>query len=116
MVGRKQPNHGCRIESGQQECGKPNRRCGVAPDWLSDDLLFLQLLQLALNRRPQVIVGYDPELLIFRERLKALDCLLNHALLAVQREQLLGHALAAQRPEARTASTSENNGIKVETI
>ena len=83
-------------------------------DGLGDDLLLLQLLQLANDRVAQIFVGDDPELLRLGQRLQALDRLLDHALLAVERQQLLGHALAAQRPEARAASTGENDGIKVE--
>src|SRR5580698_3577577 len=114
VVGREQPDHCCRIESGQQKCGKSNRGRGIASDRLSHNLLLLQLLELAKNLRTQVIVGNNPELLVFRERLKTLDRLLDHALLAVQWQQLLGHTLAAEWPEARTASTGENDGIKVE--
>ena len=42
--------------------------------------------------------------------------LLNHRLLAVERQQLLGALLAAQRPEARAAPSSQNYGIEIRVL
>src|SRR5438132_451673 len=39
--------------------------------------------------------------------------LLNHGLLAIQREQLLSTPLAAQRPKTCAAASSEDHGIKL---
>jgi len=44
---------------------------------------------------------------------RALYRLLNHGLVAIQRQQLLGTAFAAERPEARAAPSSENDGIEL---
>jgi hypothetical protein len=41
------------------------------------------------------------------------DGLLDHAVLAVEREQLFGSTLTAERPEARAPATGENYGIEV---
>ena len=45
------------------------------------------------------------------ELAKSRHRLLDHSLLAVEREQLLGAFLAAQRPEARAAPSSQNYRI-----
>ena len=39
--------------------------------------------------------------------------LLDHGLLAVEREQLLGPTLPAQRPEAGAAAAGQNHGIEI---
>ena len=39
--------------------------------------------------------------------------LLDHGLLAVERQQLLGATLPAQRPEARAASAGKNHGMEI---
>jgi hypothetical protein len=47
------------------------------------------------NCRPQIFVGNDPELFSRGELQKPRDGLLDHRLLAVKREQLLGALLPA---------------------
>ena len=42
--------------------------------------------------------------------------LLDHRLLAVERQQLLGPLLAAQRPETRAATASQNHGIEIRVL
>jgi hypothetical protein len=61
----------------------------------------------------QVVIGDDPETAGRGHGCEARDGLLDHGLLAVERKQLLGAALAAQRPEARAAAAGENYGIEV---
>ncbi len=69
--------------------------------------------KLAQNLAPQMLVGDDPETRRRSQRQQTRDRLLNHGLLAVERQQLLGPALPAQRPEARAAAASENHGMEV---
>src|SRR5580692_2341819 len=114
MVRREQAEYSTGIEPSQQERRKPDRRGRIAADRLGDDLPLLQFLQLTKNGVAQIFIRDDPEILVLCERLQPLDRLLDHAFLAVERQQLLGHALAAQRPEARATSTCENDGIEVE--
>ena len=47
------------------------------------------------------------------QRREARDRLLDHGLLAVEREQLLGALFAAERPEAGAAATGQDYGIEV---
>ena len=47
------------------------------------------------------------------KRQQARDRLLDHGLLAVERQQLLGALLAAQRPEARAAAAGKDHGIEI---
>src|SRR6185437_3213339 len=61
----------------------------------------------------EVVVGDDPELLSARGRQQTRDCLLNHGLLAIERKQLLGAFLAAERPEARATPAREDYRVKV---
>ena len=65
------------------------------------------------------MAGRRSSLVMIQKRLgaamgsKARDGLLDHGVLAVEREQLLGAALAAQRPEARAAAASQDHGIEM---
>src|SRR5271157_676633 len=86
MIGRKHSDNSSGIAPRQKKSRQANRRGRVSSRRFGDDLLLLQALELAHNRIAQIFVGNDPE--------------------------LLGHALAAQRPEARAASAGENHGIK----
>src|SRR5262249_18301942 len=56
--------------------------------------------------------GDDPESLLFPQRQQALHRLLNHGLLAVQRQHLFGQPAAAARPETGPAASSQNHGIE----
>ena len=47
------------------------------------------------------------------QRQQPRDRLLDHGLLAVERQQLLGPTLPAQRPEAGAAPAGENHGMEV---
>ncbi len=113
VVGRKQAEHRVGIAAQQDERRQPDCGRGIAPGRLGDDLVARQLRQLLGDRRAQVGVGDDPKMLAVGERQQALDRLLDHAVAGViEREQLLGAALAAQRPEARAASASEDDGME----
>ena len=69
---------------------------------------------LASDRRAQIVVGDDPEVLRLRQRQQAIKGFLDHALVAVQREELLGLALAADGPEPRAAASSEDDRIELD--
>jgi len=61
----------------------------------------------------QIAIRDDPETAVRSHRREARDRLLDHGLLAVERQQLLGPALATQRPEARAAATGQNHRIEM---
>ena len=113
MVGRKHPDDRIGIAALQQKRRQPNRWRGIAPDRLGQHLVRIEPGKLLHDRVAQVLVGDDPEPLARRQRLEPLDRLLDHALRAVERQQLLGPALAAERPEARAAAAREYDGIKI---
>src|ERR1019366_456110 len=96
----------------QQKGSQSNCWSGIPSHGLGNDLLLGKTLKLSHNGGTQVLVGDDPELSRLRQERQPFDGFLDHAFLAVQRQQLLGHPLAAQRPEASAASTGENDGIK----
>src|SRR5438132_456900 len=78
-----------------------------------NNLRSAQLRKLTRNFPQQIFVGNYRKLAGGRERQQTRHSLLNHGLLAVEREQLLSAALATQRPEARTASACEDYRIKI---
>ena len=63
--------------------------------------------------RCRVFVRDDPKTARRSERQQARNRLLDHGLLAVEREQLLGPALAAQRPKTRAPPAGENYRIEI---
>src|SRR5450759_2339555 len=97
----------------QKERRQPNRGSGVASGGLGDDLLRRKFRKLTQDGGTQVVIGDDPETAGRGHGCEARDGLLDHRVLAVEREQLLGAALAAQRPEARASAAGENYGIEV---
>ena len=113
MVGGKQTEHRIGIVTKQKKCRQANGGRGVASDRLGDDLLRRKLRKLAQDGGAQVVIGDDPETARRGHGREARDRLLDHGLLAIEREQLLGAPLAAQRPEARASAAGENDGIEV---
>ena len=59
------------------------------------------------------MVGDDPKVLLASEWGKTRDRLLDHGVLAVEGQHLLGETLATERPEARAAAAGEDHGMKV---
>src|SRR5579864_3547354 len=64
----------------------------------------------------QILIGDDPELFRRSQRQKPRHRLLDHGLLAVERKQLLGSFLAAQRPKPRASPSGQNYGIEVRVL
>ena len=95
VVGRKQSEHCIRILTQQQERRQSNGRCSVAANRLGQNLPLRQLRQLLQNRRPQIFVCNDPEVLGLRQWQQPRHRLLDHRLLAIQREQLFGALFSA---------------------
>src|SRR5271165_3418891 len=112
VIGRKHSNHGRWVTPLQQKRRQADRRSRVSSYGFGNDLLLVQTLELPRDCVAKISIRDDPELLRIRQRQKTLDGLLNHAFLAVERQQLLGHAFAAQRPEARAPTTGKNHGIE----
>ena len=61
----------------------------------------------------QIVVSNHPKKFRRSQPNQARHGLLNHGLLAVQRQQLFGPPLTTEGPEARSASASENDWVKV---
>ena len=113
VIGGKQAKHRLGIVTKQKKCRQSNRGSGVASGGLGDDLLRVKLRKLTKDGGTQIVIGDDPETARRGHGCEARDRLLDHGLLAIERKQLLGAALAAQRPEARAAAASQNHGIEV---
>ena len=99
--------------SQQKKCRQTDGGSRVPSRRLGDDLLCRELPKLTQNGGAQIIVRNYPETTRRSHGRKARDGLLNHGLLAIKRKQLLGAALAAQRPKARASPTGEDYGIEV---
>ena len=97
----------------QQKRGQANGRRGVAADGFGNDLRRQKSGKLPKNRWPQIVIRDDPKAMCRRERRQARHSLLDHGLLAVEREQLLGVAFPAQRPETRAPASGQNYGIEM---
>ena len=69
--------------------------------------------KLARDLAPQMFVGDDPESRRRGQRQQPRHGLLDHGLLAVKRQQLLGAALPAQRPEAGASAAGKNHGMEI---
>ena len=69
--------------------------------------------KLAHDFAPQMLVSDDPETCRRSQGQQPANGLLDHGLLSVEREQLLGTTLPAQRPEAGAAAAGENHGMKI---
>jgi len=116
VIGREQTQYCLRILPQQQKRGQPNRRSCISSRRFSQDLRFRELRELLHDCSPQIFVGDDPEPFRPSQRQQARHGLLNHRLLAVERQQLFRALPAAQRPEARAAPASQNNGIEIRVL
>src|SRR5882672_7485205 len=113
VVRRKEAKHSIWIVSQQEKRREANGRRCVTTNRLCEDLFRNQLWQLPQNGRAEVVVGNDPLAFGRGHRQQAGDGLLEHRLFAIEREQLFGSSLAAQRPEACAASPSQDDRIEV---
>jgi hypothetical protein len=86
---------------------------GVASDRLGNDLLCRKFRELTEDGGAQVVIRDDPKMAWRGHRRESRNSLLDHTVLAIEREQLFGATLATERPEARAPATGENYGIEV---
>src|SRR5580704_16717843 len=113
MIGWEHPNNGIGVLAQQNVSGETDGRSSVAPYRLGDRLCFRQLWKLSQDRGAKIMIGKNPKSVQRSERQQTSQRLLDHGLLAIERQQLLGALLPAQGPEARAPATSENHGIKI---
>ena len=90
---------------------EPNRGGSVASNGFGENVCSIQPRQLFADGGGLLVVGDDPEMRSREDRREALDGLFEHGLAADDIEQLLWRARAAARPEARAASSGENDGV-----
>ena len=67
---------------------------------------------LLCDHRTQKLVGDDPHILRCGQGEQPIQCLLDHGLLAIQRQHLLGVRPPAARPEARPTAARQNHRSK----
>jgi hypothetical protein len=113
VVGGKQAEHRIWILTKQQKCGQSDRGSRVAADGLGDDLIRGKFRKLTQNSGAQVVISNDPETARCGQWGQARDGLLDHGVLAIKREELLGAALSAQRPEARASAAGQDYRTKM---
>src|ERR1039457_3714359 len=116
VVGREQAKHRLWILPQKQKRRQTNGWRRISPDWFGKYLGLRQLRKLLRDGEPQILVGDDPDLSRRSQREQSCHRLLNHRLLAVERQQLLRALLAAQRPKARAAPPSQNYGIEIRVL
>ena len=107
------PNDGIGMFAQQKKRGQSDRRRGVAPHRFGQHLRLRQLRKLLQDRGTKIVVGDDPKSFRRSQRQQSRHRLLNHGLLAVERQQLLGAFFPAQRPEARAPAAGKNHRIEV---
>ena len=113
VVGGKQTNHGIGIALHQNERSQSDGWRCVPSHRLGQNLFRAKPRKLAHDFAPQMLIGDDPETCRGSQGQQPAHGLLDHGLLSVERQQLLGATLPAQRPEARAAAAGENHGMKV---
>ena len=94
MIGRKHADHCVSVISYQDERRQADCRRGIAAHRLGDDLCFPKFWKLTRDFSPEIFIGNHPESAAGCQRQETRHRLLDHGLLAIQREQLLGAALA----------------------
>ena len=105
-----------RIFAQKQKCGQSDRGRGISSHRFGEDL------RPAASATASTMAGRRSSLVmiqkLFRrgQRQQARHGLLDHRLLAVERQQLLGALFAAERPEARAAPASQNYGIEIRVL
>ncbi len=113
MVGWEKAEHRFRIRVQHQKCRQADGGRGITANRLGQDLFGIEIWQLPQDGGAKVIIGDNPLALGRSQGHEAGNSLLDHGLLAVEREQLLGAAFAAERPETGAASAGEDNRIEV---
>ena len=113
VVGRKQSNHGIGIAVRQDECSEPDGWRRVAPHRFGQNAFRAKLRELPHDLSPQMLIGDHPEARRRGQGQQPSHGLLDHGLLSVERQQLLGATLPAQRPEARAPAAGENHRMEV---
>ena len=89
-----------------------DRRRRVAAHRLEQDLLGRKLGQLAAHRLAEVARGADPDVGRRYQRRQPVEGQAQQAAVADQRQELLGTAAARRRPEARPATTREDERLQ----
>jgi len=113
VIRGKHPDDRIRILAFDQKCCEANGWRGIACGGFGEDLFVAQSWELRGDHRLQVVIGDDPKVFLACERSQARDRLLDHGAVAVERQHLLGKALAAERPEARAAAAGKDHGMEI---
>src|SRR4029077_2537813 len=95
VVGRKQADHRIRIGVHQDERGQTNSWRRVASDRFGQNLAPAEARKLARDLALQMLIGNNPETRGRSQRQQPRYSLLDHGLLAVERQQLFGTTLPA---------------------
>src|SRR5580698_6483560 len=99
MVGRKDAEDGAGILAFDEESGESAGRGGVAGYRLLDDLVLGNAGKLFSDLVSKVLVGDDPGFVLLCQGLKALNGLLDHGALTIERQNLLGVSATGAWPE-----------------
>ncbi len=103
VVGGQNRHHAGRRTRADQRRAERDGGASVAANRFGDQITFGDFRQLFSHFRQLRLVGDDENVFRRHERQHALDGFLQKGFFAEQREQLLGHLLAAQRPETFAA-------------
>ena len=94
--------HGCQSDAGG----------GITLTRFTDDRGGRQLGHVYLDRFDQTLICDHERLFVGDQLRKPLDCLMQHGMLAHQREQLLGLLCSAGWPESGAGATGHNDRVK----
>ena len=109
MIGRQHGHDGVGGALPGDGRAQRDRRAGVTPNRFGHDVFGGKFRQLFAHRRRLGRVGDDEDVLQRRDRQHAIHRLLQKGTSAQQGDQLLGHFLAADRPEPFSASSRHDD-------
>ena len=110
MISRENDHHVAAI-SLDGECGERDCRSRIPAEWLADHPPADQLGRLLRRQRQVTLIGDHVRIFSGNQRRDAGQRCLEEALIAEQRQERFWAGAPAQRPEPRTASSCQDDGV-----
>jgi hypothetical protein len=113
MIGREHQHHGIRISRCKQKGRRGQGRCGIARFGLEDQRrrCGVDFAQLLGDEEPVLGIAHDHRRADAFGALHAQRGLLQHGLLADQRQKLFRQQLARQRPQPAAGAAAQDDGL-----
>ncbi len=108
----RQHNHHCLTDTLMEHLrSEADRRSGISAERFDENILCRQCGQLTPHLIRLLCAGDHEYVFLGHNRIEPIDGVLNHRTIADDFEQLLRRMFAATRPEPRTDTTGNNQGI-----